>query len=293
MKVITIIKISLWVVCALLPNVLWAGSFQTELEQSNWRYQGDKFSCQIAHDISRFGEISLVARPDASLTLNLNSQWLNFEKAHSFAQVVVPSWHQTQHESFPTFKFQAKNKQQTSVADDKLGLYLKAIAKGYTIEVTVDNRIGEQFSGIANSVNSQNVIEQFRHCYAQLLPKPYSYVRRIDLIFDSGSSQLNSQHEQDLNAIVEYVQADSTIERILVDAHTDGNGHHLANLVLSKERADEVASRLVELGLAIDMVDVRHHGERMPLVANSTEKGRSINRRVTVKLVKHSQGVNQ
>ena len=292
MKVITIIKTSLLVFSTLLSNILWADTFQTELEQTKWHYQGDKFSCQIAHDIRRFGEISLIALPDAALKLDINSQWLNFEKAQSSAQVIVPSWHQTQAQAFPTFRFHASTRQHATVADDKLALFLKAIAKGYAIEVTVNNQIGEQFSGIANAVGAQKVIEQFRHCYAQLLPKPYSYVRRVDFAFNSGSSKLKPQHEQDLKAIVEYVKADSSIERVMVDAHADGNGHHLANLVLSKARADEVASRLVELGLAIDMVEVRHHGERRPLVANSTEKGRSINRRVTIKLVKHGQGAS-
>ena len=274
---------------AFFSTATWATVFQTELEQTQWRYDGDKFGCQISHDIRGFGELDIIATPAAPLAFEVSSQWLNLESALTNIDVVVPSWHQSQQDDFPSFTLTSQNKQLASVQDQALVFYLKAIANGYGIEVNLNNDIGESFTAVANGIGSQQVIEQFRHCYAQLLPQPYSYVRRVDLTFDSGLSKLNFNHEQDLKAIALYVEADPSIEKVLVDAHADGNGHHLANLVLSKERADEVASRLVELGLAIDMVEVRHHGERMPLVSNTTTKGRKLNRRVTVKLVKQGQ----
>lgn len=289
MKVITIIKVNLLFLVLFFSGVTYASVFQTELEQSKWRYEGDKFSCQISHDINRFGELNIIATPAAPLTLEISSQWLNLEQAQAHADVVVPSWHQSQQIEFPSLRLVSKNKQYAVVKSDKLTFFLKAIAKGYGIKLVVNNRLNEPFSAVANGIGSQKIVDQFRLCYAQLLPKPYSYVRRVDLAFDSGSSKLAADHEQDLQAIALYVQADPGIEKVLVAAHADGNGHHLANLVLSKERADEVASRLVEFGLAIGMIEVRHHGERMPLVTNSTENGRALNRRVTVKLVKHAQ----
>ncbi len=293
MKVITIIKTHLLFLALLFTNTLLANTFQTELEQSKWGYKGDKFSCRIFHDIHQFGKLSLIASPANPLAIEIESQWLNFENTRTHANVIVPSWHHENSDAFPSLELNSKDKQQASAIDDKLTLYLKAIAKGYSVEVVVTAATNEQFSGIANSVDTKEIINKFRHCYAQLLPKPYSYVRRVELIFDSASSKLNSLHENDLNAVAEYVKADDSIAKVLVDAHTDGNGHHLANLVLSKERAGEVASRLAELGLSVDMIEVRHHGERMPLAANTTEKGRSINRRVTVKLVKRVHGANR
>ena len=289
MKVFTIIKTNFLLLLVFFSTVVYSNVFQTELEQTKWYFEGDKFACQISHDISGFGELDLIATPDASLELQISSQWLNLENTQIQAEVIVPSWHQDQKQEFPSLVLETQNKQLASVTNDKLAFYLKGITSGYSIKVTVNNKIGESFSALANGIESKAVIEQFRHCYAQLLPKPYSYVRRVDLTFDSGASKLNTHHEQDLQAIALYVEADPSIERVLVDAHADGNGHHLANLVLSKERADEVASRLVELGLAIDMVEVRHHGERMPLVSNATIKGRKLNRRVTVKLVRQGQ----
>ncbi len=289
MKIFTIIKTNFLLSLTFFSAAVFADVFQTELERTQWHFEGDRFACRISHDISGFGELDLIAAPDASLELQVSSQWLNLENTQIRADVVVPSWHRDQHTEYPSFTLAAQNKQLASVSDDRLIFFLNSVAGGHGIQITLNNEIGETFSAVANGIGSKFVSEQFRHCYARLLPKPYSYVRRVDLTFDSGRSGLNQNHEQDLQAVALYVRADPSVEKVLVDAHADGNGHHLANLVLSKARADEVASRLVELGLAADMIEARHHGERMPLVSNATAKGRELNRRVTVKLVKKRQ----
>ncbi len=97
---------------------------------------------------------------------------------------------------------------------------------------------------------------------------------------------LNATHEQDLYAIYRYLQADPSIVEVLVDGHADASGEHLANLVLSKERSDEVVSRLIELGVSAKMIQTRHHGTRAPIASNNSTEGRELNRRVTLRLVK-------
>ena len=95
-----------------------------------------------------------------------------------------------------------------------------------------------------------------------------------------------ASHQQDLYAVYRYLQADPSIKEILIDGHADASGDHLTNLLLSKERADEVMSRLIELGVPISMIQVRHHGNRAPIASNNDVTGRELNRRVSLRLVK-------
>ena len=90
-----------------------------------------------------------------------------------------------------------------------------------------------------------------------------------------------------LKDLVRYISLDSRVSKVLVDGHTDNTGSPLSNRLLSKERADDVAARLIEFGLPKDMLEVRAHGQRYPIIKNS-EQGASSNRRVLVRLFRHS-----
>ena len=72
---------------------------------------------------------------------------------------------------------------------------------------------------------------------------------------------------------------------IYVDGHTDNTGRRIYNRRLSKARAEAVRDYLARNGLSEDVIRTRYHGERYPVVKNSTTKNKSKNRRTTVRLV--------
>ncbi|WP_299002546.1 OmpA family protein [uncultured Shewanella sp.] len=275
-----------------IPNSASAAvtHYQTPLEQAKWSFNGNVFYCQLQHKIQGFGQLTLKALPGEALKLQLDTDWLSLKNTQSQAQVIPSSW---QIDNPSRHSTQLWWLGRSASSQENINPFLEALDQGQSWQVNITSDNGASYQIQANPVNTKKVVNQFRHCRQALLPKPFSYVRRIDFQFDSGSSQLNADHDQDLNAIVRYVLADNSIKEILVDGHADAVGEHLANLVLSKERADEVASRLVELGLSSKMIQVRNHGARAPKASNNNDKGRLYNRRVTVRLVKASTRVAQ
>jgi len=270
----------------LISNIATASStrYQTPFEQAKWDFTGNRFICQIEHKVNGFGEFKLVAQPGKPLSLQLDADWLSLEQATSLAKVVSPSWNKT--DNFSSGYTQLKWQGRTASSHDTTSQFLEALEQGQAWQVLVLAREGISYQVETSPINTQPIANKFKLCRQTLLPKPFSYVRRVDIRFESGASRLIAEHEVDLEAIAQYVQADASVKEVLVDAHTDASGEHLANLVLSKERADEVASRLVELGIQEQKIQVRHHGARSPRVSNNSPEGRELNRRVTIRLIK-------
>ncbi len=70
---------------------------------------------------------------------------------------------------------------------------------------------------------------------------------------------------------------DITIE---VQGHTDSRGADAHNMTLSQQRADSVRAYLMQQGIAGSRLTAVGYGETMPIESNSTDEGRSLNRRV-------------
>lgn len=70
---------------------------------------------------------------------------------------------------------------------------------------------------------------------------------------------------------------------IEIVGHTDAEGTELENLLLSLRRAGAVGERLAEMGFEDGLISFDGFGEIMPVADNSTEAGRSQNRRLEIR----------
>jgi outer membrane protein OmpA-like peptidoglycan-associated protein len=71
---------------------------------------------------------------------------------------------------------------------------------------------------------------------------------------------------------------------IEVAGHTDDWGTDAYNEVLSRSRAESVASYLMQLGIPQNNIRISYNGEKLPLATNETDEGRARNRRVEIQL---------
>lgn len=68
--------------------------------------------------------------------------------------------------------------------------------------------------------------------------------------------------------------------RIRIIGHTDSVGSDMANMRLSRGRAESVKQDMVERGIDPSRIETEGRGEREPITSNDTEEGRAQNRRV-------------
>jgi outer membrane protein OmpA-like peptidoglycan-associated protein len=101
------------------------------------------------------------------------------------------------------------------------------------------------------------------------------------MLFAFGKSYLNDDNKADLQkfagSLNEYPDTD-----LLIVGHTDNVGSNATNQSLSVRRASAVKTYLDEIGVASSRLKASGKGESQPIVSNSSEYNRSLNRRVEV-----------
>jgi OOP family OmpA-OmpF porin len=105
------------------------------------------------------------------------------------------------------------------------------------------------------------------------------------ILFSKGTPALKKDSFPLLNSIVAILKEFPTA-KFRLEGHADSEGSDMANVKLSQDRAASVKNFLIENGVAADRLTSQGFGESKPIDNNNTEKGKSRNRRVEVKLVK-------
>jgi outer membrane protein OmpA-like peptidoglycan-associated protein len=102
----------------------------------------------------------------------------------------------------------------------------------------------------------------------------------IQFEFDNAALQANSSDT--IAEVAKALNADPSLN-IYIVGHTDGEGAHGYNQVLSENRAKSVVEELVgSYGVAAARLTAVGVGQVAPVASNDTEEGRDLNRRVAI-----------
>lgn len=100
------------------------------------------------------------------------------------------------------------------------------------------------------------------------------------ILFNTGSATIKSGSEAIIKEVGEAMQGAPDM-RIMIVGHTDADGDAGSNLKLSDERAKSVRAELVnQYGISMGRIQTYGKGETNPVADNSSENGKSQNRRV-------------
>jgi len=108
--------------------------------------------------------------------------------------------------------------------------------------------------------------------------------------FQTGSATILPDSFPMLGEIVQLLQANPSIKKMMIEGHTDSRGGADFNLDLSKRRAQSVRSWLVDHGIAPNRLESEGYGLTRPIDTNDTGEGRAANRRVEFKVVEEGSG---
>ncbi|WP_347219937.1 sodium-translocating pyrophosphatase [Chryseobacterium sp.] len=106
-----------------------------------------------------------------------------------------------------------------------------------------------------------------------------------NLYFETGSSDLKTGYELQLNNIAEILNAYPDL-KIKLGGYTDNSGNEESNQKLSNLRAQTAKLKLLELGISADRVEAEGYGSQHPICeANDTEECKAKNRRIDVRVL--------
>lgn len=105
-----------------------------------------------------------------------------------------------------------------------------------------------------------------------------------NITFVTAGHDLNADFHEVLDSVIIVLQEfDKTI--IVSAGNTDSRGSETYNQALSERRANSVAQYLLTKGVVQARIDSVGFGEGTPIADNSTDEGRSLNRRVELSLI--------
>ena len=256
-------------------------------ESSIWSVSSNPFACSLKQRFDNYALLEVKTLP--AKTQQLEFTWLLQDKPIVGLHVLSrkADW-QSADTILTAVNFVSSNVEDNKVqfSADMTAL-LRVIKQGGWLDTLVSFG-DEQLRLTFTNTHSDEIVSDYQQCLANLSPLSWEQARDHQLQFASGQRTVTTAKDlKFLKDLVRYISLDSRVSKVLVDGHTDNTGSPLSNRLLSKERADDVAARLIEFGLPKDMLEVRAHGQRYPIIKNS-EQGASSNRRVLVRLFRHS-----
>ena len=110
-----------------------------------------------------------------------------------------------------------------------------------------------------------------------------SQAHLYNVFFDTGSYELLSNSEPELDALVSFLKQNPSL-KIEIQGHTDNVGSEPYNQTLSENRALAVVRYLEGSEIPSERLTPKGYGFSIPIDTNETEAGRSKNRRTTVEV---------
>lgn len=100
----------------------------------------------------------------------------------------------------------------------------------------------------------------------------------LDVSFETGSAEIKPRYFRRLNALAQYIVENKRTGEIA--GYTDNTGDAAANQKLSEQRATALRDYLIKQGVPAEALTAVGYGQENPIADNSTEEGRTKNRRI-------------
>ncbi len=168
------------------------------------------------------------------------------------------------------------------------GNFIKDLKAGdYTIAVTADGYLtrGRDVELEADDTLALDVV---------LLPAPKKTLARLNdtrieildsVYFDTGEATIQSRSFGMLNQVASILLENPQVEKVQIEGHTDDRGADDFNLDLSQRRAEAVKKFLVDQGISADRLIAKGFGSTRPILPNTSNRNRALNRRVEFNIV--------
>jgi len=276
--------------CSISSTVL-AGiqHYQAPLGNVNWQTSSKKLHCTLSHDIPLYGTATFTQTAGHKLAFRLVvKRQASRTKDRAHLRSLPPEWkHQASVADLgeiPIHKGDTPFQLQENLSRRILAELQKGMFPTFSYRDWADAR--DQVTVTLPGINIKPVLDEFITCLANLPVYKFADFKDSLLHFTFGKSTLRKKDQKRLDELVRYIKTDPQLKYIDITGHTDNVGRRSSNDKLSQQRSLAVKNYLIAKGVSPQLFKLKALGERRPKASNRTDKGRAMNRRVMVKLVK-------
>lgn len=174
----------------------------------------------------------------------------------------------------------------TELQTDADGNYLSTLPLGRNYAFSV-NKKGYLF--YSNRFMLKEVVSG-DHFEVNIPLQPFAKGANIvlrNILFETGKFVLLPESIAELDKIVSILRENPAL-KVQISGHTDNVGKDVDNLVLSASRAKAVVEYIITKGILAARLTHKGFGAAQPVADNSTEQGRSLNRRTEMTVISNN-----
>lgn len=281
----TLNLLAMLVLGTIMPGSGMAGNYGAGISNSQWYLAESVFECSLVHEVPGYGRAVFRRRAGEDLSFFLESDSRLMRPGRGTLVVEAPAWRPGVAPKPVGAVDVSEGHRQVSLEARQAVIIAQSLLNGMRPTVTRASWYdGSPVRVQVSNVNFSGQYQRYRLCTANLLPVNIDQIGRSRVAFASGSKSLSEADMDLLDDIVAYLMADSTVERVFVDGHSDSLGSRIDNRALSEERANVVADYLKARGVDPDLITVRAHGDRYPVSKRPAD-----NRRTTIRLQREGE----
>ena len=165
-------------------------------------------------------------------------------------------------------------------SDDHPALTARKGGLWVSIETGLTGRPGYTLFIVKEEAMEQQMIADAAAMEAEINSSGYCSIYGV--LFDTGKATIQPESAKCLTEVATLLKKNATW-KMQIEGHTDNVGAKDANLKLSQSRAEAVRSWLVTNGIEGARLTAKGFGDAKPKMENTTEDGRSKNRRVDLR----------
>jgi len=279
------LPILILVTCQVMASAV---HYEATLEDSAWKTTSSSLRCTLTHPVKYFGRGEFYQLAGKQPQFHFYVQQAPVKKGNFAVASLAPDWkHNQKKRDLGNYKYR---KGETPFRFNRaMSLRLlseleKGMSPVFYFKDWGDGR--DDISAVLSPVRFRQSLEKFRVCMAQIIPYDYEKVKHTMINFISAKYTLTNRAKRQLDAVAAFLLRDPSVKKVSVSGHTDNRGTHSYNNLLSEQRARSVREYLLQKKVPVSKMFVKYFGKRKPAESNRTSKGRAVNRRVRVELVR-------
>lgn len=269
-------------VFASLPAM--ALTFQTRLENIEWKVEGDKFECRLSQPITDFGSGEFVRRAGEQATFRLKAFNGSLGAGSATLLAAAAPWQPGRGDINLGAVRVGSGDVLFNSSQTQAGRLFTGLLEGRSPTVRHYSRDGGYSEIRLLPAKFSKAYNDYQLCTTKLLPMNFEQVKQTEVGFPGGGIELDAAARKKLSVILEFMKADPTVNHVELNGHSDNSGNRLTNRDVSRRRALAVMDYFKANGIQESQITLRFHGESYPLAPNTNAANRAKNRRVNIQL---------
>ncbi len=241
-----------------------AETFAASLDQARWDVQRSPLACRLSQKVPRFGEATFEALGGGRQRFLLRAQKNPLAGGPSQLQAVAPSWNPNRQPVAIGAIEITEGAEPLQLGAEPAKQLLESLNTGLmpTFARPLRDDTSVAASVALSPVNFRSAYRQYTECIGQLLPFTFDDMKNTIIEFPLEQAELSASAQKKIDALLRYIALDRSVNRFEISGVSSDKLRRLDNLLLAKERVQQVSDYLMSRGVDAKAIESSYRGER-------------------------------